>query len=217
MNSLKAAKLGRRSHKMRELISEASKTVEDSQTAQALHGLLSLKSPEATPLNNTNSNLLGRNKSLLIQNKSPTKSQTKVVKKDQSLASNFKNIKPKNDLAVKILTNPYQLLTTTSLSMLTYSLPSTSVISANNPFVNVVKPIKLVKNNIKDKVVTVKLGKSVPLTSIKPSIQESIKEDNELFQHIQKAFSELIRNIRNIESYSVRTYHFSSNIYIIYE
>lgn len=40
-----AAKLGRRSHKMRELISEATRTVEDSQTAQALHGLLSLKSP----------------------------------------------------------------------------------------------------------------------------------------------------------------------------
>jgi len=30
---------------MRELISEATRTVEDSQTAQALHGLLSLKSP----------------------------------------------------------------------------------------------------------------------------------------------------------------------------
>jgi len=44
-----AAKLGRRSHKMRELISEATRTVEDSQTAQALHGLLSLKSPADCP------------------------------------------------------------------------------------------------------------------------------------------------------------------------
>jgi len=44
-----AAKLGRRSHKMRELISEATRTVEDSQTAQALHGLLSLKSPTDCP------------------------------------------------------------------------------------------------------------------------------------------------------------------------
>ena len=44
-----AAKLGRRSHKMRELISEATRTVEDSQTAQALHGLLSLKSPSDCP------------------------------------------------------------------------------------------------------------------------------------------------------------------------
>ena len=38
-----AAKLGRRSRKMREMISEATRTIEDSQTAQALHGLLSLK------------------------------------------------------------------------------------------------------------------------------------------------------------------------------
>jgi len=44
-----AAKLGRRSHRMRELISEATRTVEDSQTAQALHGLLSLKSPADCP------------------------------------------------------------------------------------------------------------------------------------------------------------------------
>ena len=39
-----AAKLGRRSRKMREMINEATRTIEDSQTAQALHGLLSLKS-----------------------------------------------------------------------------------------------------------------------------------------------------------------------------
>lgn len=38
-----AAKLGRRSRKMREIIAEACKTIEDNQTAQALHGLLSLK------------------------------------------------------------------------------------------------------------------------------------------------------------------------------
>lgn len=38
-----AAKLGRRSRKMRESIAEACKTIEDNQTAQALHGLLSLK------------------------------------------------------------------------------------------------------------------------------------------------------------------------------
>lgn len=43
-----AAKLGRRSRKMREMISEATRTIEDSQTAQALHGLLSLKSPETS-------------------------------------------------------------------------------------------------------------------------------------------------------------------------
>ena len=36
---------------MKELISEASRTVEDSQTAQALHGLLSLKSPERSATN----------------------------------------------------------------------------------------------------------------------------------------------------------------------
>ena len=48
---ISAAKLGRRSHKMRELISEASRTIEDSQTAQALHGLLSLKSPECSSSN----------------------------------------------------------------------------------------------------------------------------------------------------------------------
>ena len=42
-----AAKLGRRSRKMREMIHEATRTIEDSQTAQALHGLLSLKQPEA--------------------------------------------------------------------------------------------------------------------------------------------------------------------------
>ncbi len=40
-----AAKLGRRSRKMRDMIHEATRTIEDSQTAQALHGLLSLKSP----------------------------------------------------------------------------------------------------------------------------------------------------------------------------
>ncbi|XP_067928716.1 nuclear receptor subfamily 1 group D member 2-like [Watersipora subatra] len=38
-----AAKLGRRSRKMRETIAEACKTIEDQQTTQALHGLLSLK------------------------------------------------------------------------------------------------------------------------------------------------------------------------------
>lgn len=38
-----AAKLGRRSRKMRETIAEACRTIEDNQTAQALHGLLSLK------------------------------------------------------------------------------------------------------------------------------------------------------------------------------
>lgn len=38
-----AAKLGRRSRKMRETIAEACKTIEDNQTAQALSGLLSLK------------------------------------------------------------------------------------------------------------------------------------------------------------------------------
>ena len=32
---------------MREMIHEATRTIEDSQTAQALHGLLSLKQPEA--------------------------------------------------------------------------------------------------------------------------------------------------------------------------
>ncbi|XP_013416129.1 uncharacterized protein LOC106177786 [Lingula anatina] len=42
--SRSAAKLGRRSKKMREMINEACRTIEDSQTAQALHGLLSLKS-----------------------------------------------------------------------------------------------------------------------------------------------------------------------------
>lgn len=41
--AISAAKLGRRSRKMREMISEATRTIEDSQTAQALHGLLSLK------------------------------------------------------------------------------------------------------------------------------------------------------------------------------
>ena len=41
-----AAKLGRRSRKMREMITEATRTIEDSQTAQALHGLLSLKSAD---------------------------------------------------------------------------------------------------------------------------------------------------------------------------
>ena len=43
-----AAKLGRRSRKMREMINEATRTIEDSQTAQALHGLLSLKSDANT-------------------------------------------------------------------------------------------------------------------------------------------------------------------------
>jgi hypothetical protein len=33
---------------MREMINETTRTVEDSQTAQALHGLLSLKAPEST-------------------------------------------------------------------------------------------------------------------------------------------------------------------------
>ena len=42
-----AAKLGRRSHKMRELICEATRTIQDSQTQQALHGLLSLQSPDS--------------------------------------------------------------------------------------------------------------------------------------------------------------------------
>ena len=46
--SRSAAKLGRRSRKMRDMITEAMRTIEDSQTAQALHGLLSLKSPKAT-------------------------------------------------------------------------------------------------------------------------------------------------------------------------
>ena len=46
-----AAKLGRRSRKMREMISDATRTIEDSQTAQALHGLLSLKSPESSNSN----------------------------------------------------------------------------------------------------------------------------------------------------------------------
>lgn len=55
---LPAAKLGRRSHKMRELISEASRTIEDSQTAQALHGLLSLKSLESTSSPNDFPNLM---------------------------------------------------------------------------------------------------------------------------------------------------------------
>ena len=35
---------------MREMISEATRTIEDSQTAQALHGLLSLKAPEGSTL-----------------------------------------------------------------------------------------------------------------------------------------------------------------------
>lgn len=43
-----AAKLGRRSRKMRESIAEACKTIEDNQTAQALHGLLSLKADSTT-------------------------------------------------------------------------------------------------------------------------------------------------------------------------
>ncbi|ELT98830.1 hypothetical protein CAPTEDRAFT_226941 [Capitella teleta] len=51
--SRSAAKLGRRSRKMREMISEATRTIEDSQTAQALHGLLSLKSPESSHTNLT--------------------------------------------------------------------------------------------------------------------------------------------------------------------
>ena len=50
--SVVAAKLGRRSRKMREMINEATRTIEDSQTAQALHGLLSLKSPETSVGNN---------------------------------------------------------------------------------------------------------------------------------------------------------------------
>ena len=43
-----AARLGRRSRKMRDMISEATRTIEDSQTAQALHGLLSLKQPDSS-------------------------------------------------------------------------------------------------------------------------------------------------------------------------
>jgi len=38
-----AAKLGRRSRKMKATIADACKSIEDTQTAQALHGLLSLK------------------------------------------------------------------------------------------------------------------------------------------------------------------------------
>ena len=56
-----AAKLGRRSHKMRELISEATRTVEDSQTAQALHGLLSLKSPADCPPTTSSDDLTSLN------------------------------------------------------------------------------------------------------------------------------------------------------------
>ncbi|XP_064639409.1 uncharacterized protein LOC135494959 isoform X2 [Lineus longissimus] len=48
--SRSAAKLGRRSRKMREMIEEAMRTIEDSQSAQALHGLLSLKT-EQSPTN----------------------------------------------------------------------------------------------------------------------------------------------------------------------
>lgn len=55
---LLAAKLGRRSHKMREMICEASRTIEDSGTAQALHGLLSLKSLESTTSSNEFPNLM---------------------------------------------------------------------------------------------------------------------------------------------------------------
>jgi hypothetical protein len=47
---ISAAKLGRRSRKMREMIEEAMRTIEDSQSAQALHGLLSLKT-ESSPTN----------------------------------------------------------------------------------------------------------------------------------------------------------------------
>ena len=43
---------------MRELISEATRTVEDSQTAQALHGLLSLKSPADPAQSASQSSLL---------------------------------------------------------------------------------------------------------------------------------------------------------------
>lgn len=55
---LLAAKLGRRSHKMREMICEASRTIEDSGTAQALHGLLSLKSLESSTSSNEFPNLM---------------------------------------------------------------------------------------------------------------------------------------------------------------
>ncbi|XP_074647621.1 uncharacterized protein LOC141903411 [Tubulanus polymorphus] len=47
-----AAKLGRRSRKMREMIHEATRIIEDTQSAKALHGLLSLKTD--TPLSNIN-------------------------------------------------------------------------------------------------------------------------------------------------------------------
>ena len=54
---LSAAKLGRRSRKMRDMISEATRTIEDSQTAQALHGLLSLKQPDGGSAVNFATNL----------------------------------------------------------------------------------------------------------------------------------------------------------------
>ena len=77
-----AAKLGRRSHKMRELISEATRTVEDSQTAQALHGLLSLKSPTDCPPSATSALLtsVGELSMELIQQASTgfTEHQTQV-------------------------------------------------------------------------------------------------------------------------------------------
>ena len=52
-----AARLGRRSRQMRDMINEATRTIEDSQTAQALHGLLSLKQPESS-VNEVDSNPL---------------------------------------------------------------------------------------------------------------------------------------------------------------
>lgn len=208
---------------MRELISEASKTVEDSQTAQALHGLLSLKSPESS--NNFNKAKL---------TKSPFKGHQRLLQKknpDFPIVSTFKAIKPKNDLSVKILTNPYQLLTTTSLDMLTYSnnLPSSTNNSTNNSINNSstneasllnvlnIKPVNnavnnaanKVKQDLKEKLLTLKLEPSSNGHCSKQSspslvlLHNSPPIDHKLFSQIQKAFSNLICNIRTIEYNSV--------------
>ncbi|ESN93199.1 hypothetical protein HELRODRAFT_181120 [Helobdella robusta] len=95
---------------MRELISEASKTVEDSQTAQALHGLLSLKSPECSDSDNLVSSLTKQpNKLVRFQSKrvivtkdhrkniDPKKSGQVAASEDSSFTGlSYKAIKPKS-------------------------------------------------------------------------------------------------------------------------
>lgn len=73
---------------MKELISEASRTVEDSQTAQALHGLLSLKSPErsATNLNQGFAKFQCRGK-LATKRNSEVVLQEKILKQKVPLLS----------------------------------------------------------------------------------------------------------------------------------